>query len=226
MSFSLNNVVPWGRSFDEYLAMFALDERDLARSMLGCGDGPASFNAIATQRGCRVTSVDPIFQFSKDEIARRIDETTPTIVDQTRRNADEFVWTYIRSVDELIDARMTAMRIFLEDYPSGRGARYRAGSLPELPFENKQFEIALCSHFLFLYSKQYDAEFHLRSVLEMTRVAEEVRIFPLLALGSQQSPHVGPVASALREQGFRVDRVRVPYEFQKGGNEMLRITAL
>ena len=31
MTFALNDVVPWGRSFDEYAAMFALDRHDLSR---------------------------------------------------------------------------------------------------------------------------------------------------------------------------------------------------
>src|SRR5215471_7275287 len=55
---TLDRVVPWGRSFDEYCRMFALEEPDLARRILGCGDGPASFNAVATRRGLTVTSCD------------------------------------------------------------------------------------------------------------------------------------------------------------------------
>ena len=43
--FALDQVVPWGRSFDEYRRMFALTDADLSRVILGCGDGPASFNA-------------------------------------------------------------------------------------------------------------------------------------------------------------------------------------
>jgi hypothetical protein len=43
----LTEIVPWGRSFDEYRAMFALSEGDLGGRILGCGDGPASFNAKA-----------------------------------------------------------------------------------------------------------------------------------------------------------------------------------
>ena len=42
MSFTLEKVVPWGRSFDEYTAMFSLTETELEKHILGCGDGPAS----------------------------------------------------------------------------------------------------------------------------------------------------------------------------------------
>ncbi|MDX1815834.1 MAG: SAM-dependent methyltransferase, partial [Thermodesulfobacteriota bacterium] len=54
MAFTLNKVVPWGRSFNEYTAMFALSETDLGKRILGCADGPASFNCILTKRGGRV----------------------------------------------------------------------------------------------------------------------------------------------------------------------------
>lgn len=39
MAFTLDKVVPWGRSYDEYVAMFALSSDDLRRRILGCGDG-------------------------------------------------------------------------------------------------------------------------------------------------------------------------------------------
>jgi len=68
----LNEVIPWGRSFDEYRRMFALTDGDLSGNILGCGDGPASFNAEATVLGNRVVSCDPIYTFSADEIERQV----------------------------------------------------------------------------------------------------------------------------------------------------------
>jgi len=52
--FTLDQVVPWGRSFDEYRRMFALTDAELGLRIIGCGDGPASFNAEATRRGTAV----------------------------------------------------------------------------------------------------------------------------------------------------------------------------
>jgi hypothetical protein len=51
MAVQLKEIMPWGRSFEEYVAMFALSEEDLSKRILGCGDGPASFNAELTRRG-------------------------------------------------------------------------------------------------------------------------------------------------------------------------------
>jgi hypothetical protein len=224
MSFTLADVVPWGRSFDEYVAMFALEARDFEGLILGCGDGPAAFNAVATQRGHRVVSVDPLYEFSAAEIERRIEQTTEEVAQQARRNAGEFVWTHFKSVDELIAARRAAMQRFVEDFPAGlQAGRYIRGSLPELPLRFGQFQLALCSHFLFLYSEHLDFEFHLRSVLALCGVAQEVRIFPVFELGSRPSRHVDRVMGSLRELGFQAERVRVGYEFQRGANEMLQV---
>jgi len=224
--FALSSVVPWGRSFDEYVRMFVLTEADLASRILGCGDGPASFNAEATRRGATVVSCDPIYQFDAGQIRQRIDETVTEVLEQARRNAHEFVWSdAIPSVEALGQLRLSAMRAFLDDYDHGRAeGRYLDAGLPSLPFADSAFDLALCSHFLFLYSQQHDEAFHVASMRELCRVAREVRVFPLLALGALKSPHVGAVREAMTKDGLVVTVERVPYEFQRGGNEMLRVT--
>jgi len=222
--FTLDAVVPWGRSFDEYCAMFALSDRDLGLRILDCGGGPASFNAEGTRGGRCIVSCDPIYRFTASQIETRNAATYAAIIDQTRHNASEFVWTSMRSVDELGAVRMAAMRKFLDDYPAGLvEGRYRNGELPTLPFADRSFDLAVSSHLLFLYTEQFDESFHCSSIAEMGRVADEVRIFPLLALGSVPSFHVDPVAADMRRRGFAVSIENVPYEFQKGGNQMMRI---
>jgi hypothetical protein len=222
--FTLDAVVPWGRSFDEYQRMFALSERDLELKVLGCGDGPASFNAEASRRGWRVVSCDPIYEWSASDIRGRVAETYEQIVEQTRRNADEFVWTSIPSVEELGRRRMAAMETFLDDYDAGRAeGRYVNGSLPLLPFADDAFDLALCSHLLFLYTTQLGADFHQSAVRELCRVAREVRIFPLLELGGGRSPYVDLVSAVVPSVGREAVIETVPYEFRRGGNEMMRI---
>ena len=222
--FTLSTVVPWGRSVDEYQRMFALGADDLRLSILGCGDGPASFNAEATQQGRRVTSCDPIYQFDAEQLHRRIDETAEGVLEQTRQNAHEFVWDAIPSLDALRETRMAAMHAFLDDYPAGKAdGRYVEAALPSLPFEDDAFDLALSSHFLFLYTAQLGDDFHRLAIREMCRVAREVRIFPLLALGGAPSPLVDVAVRELPADGFVVSIEPVSYEFQRGANEMLRI---
>ena len=222
--FTLEHVVPWGRSFDEYRAMFALSDADLEGRLLGCGDGPASFNAVATRQGTAVVSCDPLYRWGVADIQARIEETCAEVIEQTRRNSHEFVWDTIASVDELGRVRMAAMQEFLRDYTSGtREGRYIEASLPSLPFHDGQFDLALCSHLLFLYSSQLGEAFHHAALLELCRVAREVRVFPLLALGGTRSPFVDACADALRSADRDVSIERVPYEFQRGGDQMMRI---
>lgn len=204
--------------------MFALNGDDLTLRIVGCGDGPASFNAEATTRGARVVSCDPVYRFGADEVLDRIEATGQEILAETRQNAEEFVWTTIRSVEELGEVRRKAMKEFLGDFEAGKDeGRYIDAELPKLPFTDGSFDLALCSHLLFLYSVQLGREFHEESVLEMCRVAREVRIFPLLALGGKRSSYVELVARMLDERGYAVSIERVSYEFQRGGNQMMRI---
>jgi hypothetical protein len=222
--FTLNQVVPWGRSYDEYRAMFALDDDDLNKPILGCGDGPASFNAEATRRGYDVISVDPIYVFDTEAIRSRINDTYPTVIEQLAAYRDQYVWDRFATPDELGQARLAAMNRFLADYPDGKARRrYRTGQLPDLPFDNHTFHLALCSHLLFLYSDHLDEAFHVASVRELCRIAQEVRIFPLTTLAIKPSPHLASVEAWARQQGYRIEQVTVDYEFQRGSNTMLRI---
>ena len=206
--------------------MFALTDADLEAPILGCADGPASFNAEAAARGHSVISCDPIYRFSTHQIRQRIRDTTEVILEQARRNQHEFVWTSIRSVEELREIRTSSMDTFLNDFDAGRRqGRYVVAELPALPFGNATFHVAVCSHLLFLYSEQLSEDFHVSAVSEMTRVADEVRIFPLIALGGVRSLHVAPVTERLRDSGAAVSIETVDYEFQRGGNEMMRVRA-
>ncbi len=217
----LKSIVPWGRSFSEYQKMFLLSEIDLQKNILGCGDGPASFNAESTAIGSQVVSIDPVYQFNGEQILSRINEVYPQVMEQMLQNKDAYVWDSINSVEELGKVRMKAMNAFLDDYEVGKiSGRYIFGSLPSLPFSNKEFELALCSHYLFLYSDHVSQEQHISSIRELCRVASEVRIYPVLSLDGNQSMHLKPVISALADDGIESSLEHVNYEFQKGATEM------
>jgi hypothetical protein len=226
LAIQLNEVIPWGRSFEEYRRMFALSDADLSRRILGCGDGPASFNAEATALGHAVVSCDPIYRFPPVQIERRVEECHNGLIAQVRRNSGDFVWDHFHDPDRLGQFRLGTMRRFLADFEAGKvQGRYVTASLPGLPFGDGQFDLALVSHLLFLYSDQLKFDFHLAAVTELLRVAKEVRIFPLLTLERKVSPHVGPLRTELAIKGVVSAVQAAPYEFQVGGNEMLRIGA-
>ncbi|MEO0535964.1 MAG: SAM-dependent methyltransferase [Cyanobacteria bacterium P01_A01_bin.123] len=224
MGLELKSVVPWGRCFDEYRRMFELSDADLARTLLDCGGGPASFNTEMTQRGYTITSCDPIYQFSAVEIAQRIDATYATIISGVLENLDHYVWREIPNPEVLGKVRMAAMTQFLADFPTGLAAgRYQVAALPNLPFADHQFDLALCSHLLFTYSDQLSLAFHLEAIESLCRVASEVRIFPLLRLDGEASPWLPPILDRLQTQNLEYEVRITAYEFQMGGNQLLKI---
>jgi len=207
--YKLKTIVPWGRNLEEYQQIFSLSEEDLKKKILGCGDGPSSFNAELTALGGDVVSIDPIYEFSKEHLSSRIDEVATEVMSMVRQNRANFVWRNIKSPEELEQIRMSAMRVFLEDYPEGlKQKRYRFEMLPSLSFKDNSFNLALSSHFLFLYSEHLDFEFHISAILEMLRVADEVRIFPLKTLENIYSPHLKKVREVLAQKGYKSNIIK------------------
>lgn len=223
MAFELKNTVPWGRNLDEYTKIFDLTNEDLNCQIISFGDGPASFNSEMTRLNRKVVSIDPIYQFSRNELKQRIAETKETVIEQTKSNIDNFVWKNISDVSHLECIRMNAMTQFLDDFEVGKGqARYQYHELPNTTeYADLSFDLGLSSHFLILYS-QLGMDFHVQSISEMLRICKEVRIFPLLNLDAKQSEVLEPLIDYFKSD-FEVEIKAVDYEFQKNGNEMLVI---
>ena len=224
MAVEFDKIVPWGRSRREYELMFSLTAADLSGGVLDCGGGPASFTAELAAAGQRVTAVDPVYTFSGAEIRACFDDVVGPMLTQIRATPDDWTWGYHRDPEDLLANRQAALEGFLADYEAGlRERRYLAAGLPGLPFADGSFGLAVSSHLLFLYSHLRSEEFHIQAVREMCRVAREARIFPILTLSRQPSPYLAAVQSALAADGFRSEVVRVNYELQRGGNQMLRV---
>src|SRR5689334_486644 len=112
MGIQLSEVIPFGRSYSEYVKMFSLTEMDLERKILDCGGGPTSFNFEMNHRNRRVVSLDPVYQFSRVDLESRISLTFADMIAQVRVNPDKFVWKNIKDVDDLAAVRMSAMQLF------------------------------------------------------------------------------------------------------------------
>jgi len=221
-AFKLDDVLPWGRNRAEYCAFFDLGTMESGARILDCGGGPSSFNAEMTRLGYRVTSADPLYGFSAAAIAERVEVTRGIMEKGLREARERFVWADYGTPERVSEIRLAAMRHFLADYEEGRGeGRYLDAALPDLPLQDGSYDLVLCSHFLFLYTAQRDAAFHLACIREMARLGREVRIFPLVDLEGEPSRYLAPVRRDLGALGYDTAVRRVGYEFQKGGNEML-----
>lgn len=223
MAFKLDHVMPWGRNLEEYRLMFRLDDKDMSKKIAGFGDGPASFNYEATKQGGSVTSFDPIYQFSKNDLEKRIEEVRITVMEQMRENRDNYVWTNIRNLEELENVRMSAMQLFLSDYEQGKAQkRYICHELPEkLPYKDNTFDIGLSSHFLLMYTVLgYD--FHIQAITEMLRICKEIRIFPIVDLDANKTDLIRNVIDYFHKR-YEVEIKETQYEFQKDANKLLII---
>lgn len=221
-AFDFETAVPWGRSFLEYRAFFALGGIEVGTRILDCGGGPSSFTAEAVEAGFQACAVDPLYSITAERIAQRIQAVRPVMLESIRKARTRFVWDYYGTPEKQEAVRLAAMKRFLDDYgaPKRRGL-YASAMLPFLPFRDGSFDIALSSHFLLLYSRQFNLAFHIAAVRDMLRVANTVRIFPLLDLDGRPSEHLGPLRAALAQDRIATRIEPVAYEFQKGGNEML-----
>jgi hypothetical protein len=165
-----------------------------------------------------------LYVFNASDIERQFYAVVDNVIGQVKATPGDWVWTCHRSLHHLHENRVNVLTRFVADYEVGKNeGRYLVGELPLLDFGDGQFDLALCSHFLFLYSDHFTYEFHRASIYEMLRVAREVRVFPLLTLMLKQSPYLEPLIQDLESQGYVTQIQTVRYELQRGGNQMLHI---
>lgn len=228
MENSIKNEKIWllGRSFEEYLKMFALDEEELAReNVLDCAAGASSFTSEMGKRGYKCIAVDMGYGVPAEAMERRCKDDFKALLDAHSKLAYKKEWKFFKNPEDLIKKRSDVYMEFLEDYKRYGEEHYLQAELPHLPFKNNRFSIVLSSNLLFLYDDRLDYDFHLRSIREMLRVAsKEIRIFPLVRLrgNGMKSEFVERLHQELKSD-FSVEFLKVDYEFRKGANELMRI---
>jgi SAM-dependent methyltransferase len=218
-------VLVTSRSYDEYVAMFALGSRELSGRVLDCSAGAAEFAAVASAAARHVVAVDPAYALPRSALADRTRE------DLDRGNAiaadfpDRFTWRWHGSPQRRTAVRQRAMARFVTDViVSPR--RYVAGQLPQLPFRPGSFDLALCSHLLFTWADQLGRDWHAAAVVELARVAAEVRIFPTVVQGAGEPvPFWDALMGDLERAGLDARLRTVEYEFQVGADQMLVVTS-
>jgi hypothetical protein len=90
--------------------MFALTPGDLLGKILDCAAGPSSFNAEFTAESHEVTSCDPIYYLTAEEIHAGILATRERMIANVRAAREEFVWHEFISPEHLGEVRMAAMQ--------------------------------------------------------------------------------------------------------------------
>jgi hypothetical protein len=213
------------RSYDEYVAMFALTEGDLSGSVLDCPGGASSFTAEAAVRGAAAVAVDPAYAADPRWLAQHAVDEARRGNRHTARSPGSYRWTFFADIDDHRRQRLASAERFgadLRTCPS----RYVAAALPRLPFADASVDLVLSSHLLFMYADRLSLELHVAAAAEMARVARrEVRIFPLISdAGTPTDDLVDAVRHGVAAAGFASAVRPAPYEFARGGNQMLVIT--
>jgi hypothetical protein len=220
----INRIVFIGRAYEEYTKMFNLSLEDLAnKKILDCAGGACSFTAHANKLGIQSISCDVAYYHDVDDLERKGLEDIEHTMEHMEKAAQNYVWEYFASVDALRQERSRALKDCVRDMRENPH-HYQAATLPALPFEDHHFDMTICAHLLFMYSDRLDYQFHLDSLKELIRVTKgEIRIFPLTDLYGQKYKQLSQLMDDLKEYVDFVEEVKVPYEFQKGANEMLVI---
>jgi len=222
----LDRIAFIGRTFGEYLDMFGFSPEDLAgRTVLDCPAGPSSFTAEARARGIMATASDLLYGSGPRELAGLGRDDIEHILLRLDEGYGIYKWEYYTNKERLRALRQKALNLFAADFEEGkRQGRYVPATLPHLPFRDREFDIVLSSHFLFLYSETLEPGFHLACLGELLRVSSgEVRVFPVTSGDGEPYPHLDWLVSALEGKGVRAGLEEVQLEFLMGANKMLRL---
>jgi len=216
----IDDVIPWGKTFQEHQLFFNLNEADLDKNIACFGDGASSINAELTQLGKKVTSFDPIYQFRATELESRF----LYILKQFTVQVDQVGNDEKSIIDEVVSCRKKATQEFLKDFDSGKKReRYIPHLLPNrIAFKDNYFDLSLISHFLLLYDHM-GLDFHIQSVIEIMRVSKELRIFPTINLYGKESSVLNELIKYLTTSQYTVEFVPIDYKFNRPGMEMLKI---
>ena len=219
-----------GRSLAEYLAIFDLDEvfqeeTPLAdRHILDIAAGPSSFAAEAAGLGATVTALDPAYVMPTPELSRLSTAQIAAIRQNIEPVRHAYRWDFYHDPDDLRSRREEVLSRFLNDYQKAPMGRYVAGSLPYLPFKDGSFQLALCSHFLFLFADRLDYRFHLKSMLEMTRVSPGAAlVYPVVNLEGKPYGAMDRLTCELAEKGVTARLIKTEFEFLKGATQLMRL---
>jgi hypothetical protein len=221
----LDRIAFIGRTYYEYVHIFDLDEHTLKEAaVLDCPAGASSFTAEGRSRGHNIRACDLLYGLPHAKLMDKACADTAYALEQAHKVEDLYDWGFYGSAKAHSEERLRALMKFSGDFHRGAGSgRYIAAELPRLPFKDRSFTLVLCSHFLFLYADRLGFEFHLECIREFLRVGDELRVYPVLGLDAVRYRRLDELMHLIEKMGFTARVQRVPFEFMKGGDSMLRI---
>jgi SAM-dependent methyltransferase len=191
--------------------------------VLDCGAGPSTFAHEAARRGAQVIAVDTMYEHDLRCMRMHVSRAAAELRTHLITHIDRYEWSHFRSPDALIEHRLRTLERFESAFASPGRERYVSAALPHLPFPDQLFDLALSSHLLFLHSGTLGNESTIEGVQELTRIAREVRLYPLVDMQGQPSQVVPPVLRWARDCGLLVRMVPTAYRIQRSATHFLCI---
>ena len=223
-AFELFSFAFFGRTLAEYTRFFSLDPAALrGRAILDVAAGPSSFAAEASRAGIAAVAVDPLYGCPAATLAAHVQLDYARTLAQMRSKPELFTFGAFASLAEAEASRRSAAAGFMADYEDGfLQGRYVGGALPQLPFEDRSFDLVLCAHLLFIYQRMLDYDFHLAACRELVRVSRgEVRIHPVCGPDGFPYAKLPRLRADLAKTSIASQIVPVNYEFFRGSGTML-----
>ncbi len=226
---NIDRIAFLGRTYEEYMKIFGLDEDILRKGpILDCPAGASSFTAEAKEKGFDVTACDILYSQPFDRLTKKGLDDLQHVFEKLEEVSDLYTWNHYKNTTEVFGLREKALEEFTKDFMSGfKERRYVHAVLPELPFPDKSFETVLSGHFLFLYGDRLSLDFHRACLYEFVRVCRgEVRIYPILGLDAKPYPHIDEIISSFETEGIKAEIRNVPFEFLKGATQMMTLKGM
>jgi hypothetical protein len=202
---------PTGFSFEQYKTMFALDDASLSQSMLDFMPGLSSFGCEGRLLGYDIVSFDPLLGKTDDEKRAVSNQYMDSLADWVSEDIARQ-----RHRDGILE--MTDYLLQASDHN-----RQVCSWNDLMAWEEKPLALALVP---FCFFREVDVlEDMLASVAKLTRVAQELRIFPLLDGEGETPEALGPLMLTLQSMGYGIEIVAVEGDHPYGGRSMLRIVS-
>lgn len=212
----------WIYDFSDYQQMYDMIEADFSKSILDFSAGISSFNSDATKKDWHVVSADLSYALPEAKMREHAQALLQQTILALKANPNRLRNPTPDTMEKVIQLWTETESHFLEDYVLGKTqSRYQAISSLKLPYQTHQFQLALCTNFLF--HQPISREQASLILKELCRVAEEVRIFPLLDNHGKMTDELGPLMLSFHQKNYGVEVRQVDYHTLKGGNAMLRV---
>ena len=223
------SVAFYGRTLEEYERFFNFQAGGWeGKRVLDCHARSSSFVAEGIRRGIKTQAVDPMYDRAEESLEQLGRADMEVVLAKTMSRPELYNFDHMKNFDHVRTLRERALDTFVRDFSAGRAqGRYVAGQLANLPFNDATFDVVLNNHYLFLYADHFDYDFILDSCREMARVCDlnrggDVRLYPLLGHNARPYRHLQKLRIDLFNQdGISAEVVEIPFQYLKGGNQML-----